>query len=365
MQSHEVLSRKRKETRIGRIGICNAKRLVMTDFTTTSDSNSLLPYPLCAKPGSISDHLYDDFDRQSERLSGYNQEYFQLSKGQFRGRFLSVEFGSTVSFHLEVANQKLQQLVGFPSDKIALGLVFSNGGAFHVNGMEMTTRDIMVCRPGGEMNMISPCGGTIMAICFPKAGLENHSVGEGFLKPSENLPSSVSLFDMPDLAHRLREDALAAIESIQRAEEGMLNHDIEVIGRTFLSCILGQIELHLSSTIPGVARSRCYDYDVFKSIHGVLSSSGSPLDYSTLMKTTDLSKRTLQLAVSKYVDMTPTQYSRALRPNMARRVLTRGLKANETIGDVAQHHGFFGWSRFTKHYQELFGELPSEARQGS
>lgn len=59
----------------------------------------------------IVDDVYDDFERQAERLTGHDQSYIQLTPGAYSGRFLSCAFGPFVSVHFEQANQALEQEV--------------------------------------------------------------------------------------------------------------------------------------------------------------------------------------------------------------------------------------------------------------
>lgn len=74
------------------------------------------------------------------------------------------------------------------------------------------------------------------------------------------------------------------------------------------------------------------------------------------------SRRTLENVFKTNVNMGPATYARIMRLNSARQKLLDGSRVNDSIGDIAAEEGFWEWSRFSKYYHKLFGELPSETR---
>lgn len=70
-----------------------------------------------------------------------------------------------------------------------------------------------------------------------------------------------------------------------------------------------------------------------------------------------VSRRTLQYSFETVVGMSPSNYMRSVRLNVARRSLM--TKPNEKIQGLALDAGFSHLGRFSKYYQEFFGELPS------
>lgn len=77
---------------------------------------------------------------------------------------------------------------------------------------------------------------------------------------------------------------------------------------------------------------------------------------------TQSSRRTLETAFKSNVNMGPATYARVMRLNSARQKLLDGERLSDSIGDIAAEEGFWEWSRFSKYYHKLFGELPSETR---
>lgn len=71
-----------------------------------------------------------------------------------------------------------------------------------------------------------------------------------------------------------------------------------------------------------------------------------------------ISRRTLQYSFEDILGMTPLNYLRSVRLNTARKLLMSSPK--DTIQGAAMDSGFSHLGRFSKYYQDFFGELPSE-----
>ncbi|MBK5437569.1 AraC family transcriptional regulator [Pseudomonas sp. TH32] len=71
-----------------------------------------------------------------------------------------------------------------------------------------------------------------------------------------------------------------------------------------------------------------------------------------------ISRRTLQYSFEDVLGMTPLNYLRSVRLNMARKLLMSSPQ--DTIQGAALDSGFSHLGRFSKYYQDFFGELPSE-----
>lgn len=71
-----------------------------------------------------------------------------------------------------------------------------------------------------------------------------------------------------------------------------------------------------------------------------------------------ISRRTLQYSFEDVLGMTPLNYLRSVRLNTARKLLMRSPL--EPVQGAALDAGFSHLGRFSKYYQEFFGELPSQ-----
>ncbi|MNC05818.1 transcriptional regulator EutR [compost metagenome] len=71
-----------------------------------------------------------------------------------------------------------------------------------------------------------------------------------------------------------------------------------------------------------------------------------------------VSRRTLQYSFESIMGMSPSNYIRIVRLNVARKLLL--LSPSERIQGAAMDAGFNHLGRFSKYYHEFYGELPSE-----
>lgn len=114
---------------------------------------------------SRSNMEFDDFDAQSEHLSGHGQEYIKLSTGPFRGRVASTFLDSGVAVHHETVNCAMHQRLGCPQGRIELGVSLGRTPVA-VNGIELGGNDVVVARPGAELERdVPPERGRIPCAC--------------------------------------------------------------------------------------------------------------------------------------------------------------------------------------------------------
>lgn len=83
-----------------------------------------------------------------------------------------------------------------------------------------------------------------------------------------------------------------------------------------------------------------------------------PISVADLVKVSDSSRRSLESGFRTYLNTTPAKYILCHKLKGVRDLLLSN--AEITVGDAAYAFGFQHLSHFTRHYQEAFGELPSE-----
>lgn len=323
--------------------------------------------PFCTKGTQnplVENQHFADFEMQSEHRSYCDLLYNQLTCGEYEGNIFQVGKGRPLCFVVEESSQKLQQHVGMKDKDLVIAIPMRPGNQFVVNDQRGFADDIMIARPGGDINMISPVNGALLTIGIKVTNLELLAAFEGVeCLLSKNL-GDVSVYRAASMAKRIKEDALSAMNMLSSTHVYRDQNAIERIETAALNSILGQLQLYMPVLIGNSAKRMQPFYDIFSQVQKAVEASGqSPVDYKFLTEVTGYSKRTLQHAFNNYVEMTPIQYSRAVRLNIARRRLLHDLKMAETIGDVADASGFCGWSKFTQRYAELFGERPSETRK--
>lgn len=75
-----------------------------------------------------------------------------------------------------------------------------------------------------------------------------------------------------------------------------------------------------------------------------------------------VTERTLERLFRKELGLSPTEYSRILRLDGARKVLTNEA-FNKFVTEAALEYGFQHFGRFSKNFRQHFGLLPSELKR--
>ena len=316
----------------------------------------------CARdaiPLHYVDRRFDDFDAQSEQLTGHDQEYIQMSSGAFRGRFVSAFLGDGVSLHLESANRALAQRVGCPQELISLGLVVDGDQDFEANGTALGQDQVLITKPGRELSLNSPADGSILAICIDQATL-GRAAADDIPRRLDPDIGGIEVFDAPRLAAQIRASATALLHVVRSATE--TDPPLQAAG-PLVATIAAQFALQAAMEHPRGGAVGSESYRTFVETRDLmLTEAMTEFDYAALCSATRRSKRSIQLAFARHARTTPSHYFRAAKLADARRALLSDSGEEASIGDIAARRGFWSWSRFTQLYKTQFGELPSETR---
>ena len=319
-------------------------------------------YGFCETSDALSDRLFDDFDHQSEQFTGHDQSYLQLTPGSFRGRFLSAFLGEDVAIHMEFCNQALEQEVCGSPDHFSFGVILSEPDPFFVKGREFSADEVFVLPPSGNLHLVSPLNGAIMAIAIRRdLLLRLFCLAAPILDWFENLGREVGFLRRGLLARRLREDAVAALEGISPFDRKVPS---TMVGLALANSVASKISLEWAGGWACEGMAGTLHYERFRKFRDRLFSEDAlPDSGAKLAKAFDVSKRSVEQAFAANVSMGPLTYLRVHRLHEVRRKLMDSGLSGSCIGDIAAEHGFWDWSRFSKHYRHQFGELPSATRQ--
>lgn len=298
---------------------------------------------------------YDDIDAQAAHFRGYGQEYQQLSRGPFEGRFSTFEFGTDLSVHFERANRELAQSASTPAGRFGACLLDAASPFCALNASTVTPDDIVVC--ASERSLEGKTAGGISMFCLdlsarllPDEGAQMHCAG---------------VLRDPALAAQMREllntglEAFSALGSPSGFAASARGFAASLADLLWLATVRPQPdELHAERA--ATARKlrmfrRARDY-----MHHALAD-GIPI--TEVCREVGISRRSLEGTFRSVVGVSPAHYVRALQLNRIRRDLLSRESAELSIGVIAARHGIWHWSRMALHYRALFGELPSVTRR--
>ena len=306
-----------------------------------------------------SDREFDHFDAQSEQVVDYRHRYVKTSTGRFRGRRTVAHVGRNVLIHLQSVNSAMSLGVTCPEKVLGLGVSMGPPGSA-INGIQLDRSDLVITRPGSELELTFPAKGATLLTLAVEQGLVESLIsteaGREHLCPERG---GVSVVRTAWVAGALETGALGLLRACDRAPGARLP------ASTATALVAGIVAAFDLQAGLGAARDRSRGkrgFATFADARDVLAAM-QEFNYEALTVATGRSPRSIQLAFSQYARTTPLRYFRALKLQRVREVLlTDSGDRRETIGDIAAAHGFSSWSRFTQLYRLQFGEAPSQTR---
>lgn len=313
--------------------------------------NDCVSHPV---PGAwLSRHAFADADEQAAALQGWNQTYLQLTRGAFGGEMRQMEFAGMRLF-VETLRESVYQTGRITGGALALGLplrlegesVFCgapcDAAALHVfsgaAGFEFRSsrRHVML---GLELDEAAwrrciehdPASGQQASI-GPEAGLHRHDAAEltslkqALVMLLGNVEAHPGIFASPAVQARVLDNVLDQVGNL-------------------LACPAPAGNAHSHWAVTQRAR------DI---IHAQLDNPPTVL---ALCEQLGVSRRTLQNCFQTVLGVSPLSYLRAVRLNAAR----QALKTAPSVTAAATDLGFWHFGHFAHDYQQMFGELPSEA----
>lgn len=294
-----------------------------------------------------------------EHANGFDDwvdnRYHQLErKAHFHGSILDYAFQDKVRITKEIIDTPLIEQIGrVPSDKvlflniqsdtdILLNGRFVNSGTFHVSS-------------GRPIHAVAKSPIRCFIITIDKDFFFNSMAHESKIQsarlPFETYvtPSNGSVTDFEHFASEHFFDGNSGISS-----ESQVQHSFQKIIGSISEIMLATNDHATSSLSPS---TRAYIVDkscefFFKNFHN------EDLGVLELCNHLRVSRRTLQYSFESIMGISPSNYIRNVRLNVARKLLL--LSPTEKIQGAALDAGFSHLGRFSKYYHDFFGELPSE-----
>jgi AraC family ethanolamine operon transcriptional activator len=303
----------------------------------------------------ISGGHFNDVDAQAAQLHGYGQQYLQLSRGPFEGRFSSLIFGDDLGLHFEKANRVLAQSASTPPGRYAACLLSETSPPCAMNAGTFSQNHVALC-PATQCLEGTTAEG--VSLCCVDVSCE-------LLSDGAHNSQTARVHSDPARSRQLRELILSGVAAFSTLQS-LSSYPAAVKGfKSSLADLLCQIAAQSTERDVGTpnphatARTvhvfrRARDY-----IHDGLADG---ISIVALCRDIGVSRRSLEYVFRSVVGMGPGNYVRALQLNHVRRDLVSGASGDTSIGVIAAQRGIWHWSRFSQHYRLLFGELPSQTR---
>lgn len=326
-------------------------------------------------PEAIDYHVRRSADvhEHANHISGWRQDYDQLSGGRFEGsvRELCLQGPRLQVFHEFTGQQISQRCEPWPGS-IWFGIPDGQGeGPLHFSGRvqgegESRSRAMMAARASEGVVLRTPrrfgIYGVVLDEQWLDACLEGRSLGPAL--PGRVGARAVAL---EPRRHAALCRTLESMLSLGVSGEAALPWGRRAL-RQLVDRLLGLLGERDGRTVPECQRAD----DVQRQLALVMAARNlaadpfnSGLSVEDLCQRLHLTPRTLHNHFQRTVGESPAEFLRAVRLNACRRRLRSSERGPVRVQDVAAQWGFFHMGRFSQQYKAMFGEAPSQTVRGA
>lgn len=295
-----------------------------------------------------------DFDEQATFLNKWNQDYTQISAGNFAGFVSEVHFDE-LSLYWEYTSQSLYQQGHLDDETIAIGVPLSNldNGLFCGAACEQNAIHVYSGKQGFEF--ISPQHLMIGLIVINRDMLFRLlSADDQYflnLKCKQAHITRIPYSAYINLVHFLK-STFQSLKSHSALANNRLFIDEVTANAIQLVC-----ESLLNKEQAPVDSMRHKSWEVLAVTREMINKrQDNPISVAELCESLDMSRRSLQYHFEQALHTSPIAFLRAERLNGVRHM----LKTVNSVTEAATHWGFWHFGHFSQEYKKMFGELPSE-----
>lgn len=302
----------------------------------------------------------EDVDAHAANLGKWDQNYDQISAGNFQGTLAEVWIGDMQIFRevtTQVVVERGQAWAG--ARLFGIPMAMTGNGTFcdrplHADGL------LFSFGPGSEFSLQTPKEFDVVGIAIreqdyqrvvaalAERGVRRLMADEPVMMRCQSGLAELRLF-------------LNSLFEVLDENPAMLSHPM--VQKTVRSALMGHLcdAIQTASEMPdppGTYQARKAIVDEARTY--VLSHLYDTVTIADLCTALNTSRRTIQYCFQDVLNTNPVQYLRAIRLNSARRELRDANPATTQVQDIAARWGFWHLSHFASDYRAMFGELPSD-----
>ena len=289
-------------------------------------------------------------------LTGWHQNYDQLSKGKFSGRITEALIGDVQLFEEQTSQAVFENGPG-RAGVVALGVFSSLEGQARWRGHEVGIDHVTALSDHAGLELCTPPNCTMLSITVP-VGLVTAGEEPAGKDADQLLLNAANHIHSPALASLVRQRLGTALRTMALHPHPFAQAEAR---DQLVSGLVGLVDGYLCLATAGGGRP-----DAKKALHIVArareyieANTERPITVLELCARTRTARRTLQDCFTQVTGMSPAAYLKAIRLNGFHRSLKHAAGAG-TIADIAATWGFWHMSQLSLDYKRLFGELPSE-----
>jgi AraC family ethanolamine operon transcriptional activator len=222
---------------------------------------------------------------------------------------------------------------------------------------------VVTLDPGQEGDHLSADDYWMVGLTVDGALFRECAAVLGGFDPEERLVGRLAVSSSPADCRALTTHLMELLDLVEARPE--LFAQPETRQAVELECVRRVVAVIAQST--GDDRTACWSSErerlVRRADDSLRASRGGPLSLLELCRELAVSERTLHYAFQQVRGLSPMAYCRALRLNAVRQEL-KAAPDTATVQAIAKRWGFGHPGEFAAAYRRLFGELPSQTRNG-
>ena len=299
----------------------------------------------------FAQHFTHDFDEQASFLRGWQQDYAQISMGEFTGSINECHWGD-LSVFWEYTSHTLEQRGCIDADVVAMGVPLGVIDQGFFCGVPCSAQTVHLYSGSSGFEFISPKSLTMGLLVLNRTRLMAPLSAEDqhFLNMQSQysgvLPvSAVAFKTLVTFFHSVAQLLLCPPEATEllRLREFLVMQITDVVVEILLNRVQSPPEPHKT-------------WQVVRDVRALIHErQGQPVNVSQLCEHLEMSRRSLQYHFEQALHMNPLAYLRAERLNGVHRM----LQTANSVTEAATHWGFWHFGHFSQAYKEMFGEMPS------
>jgi len=298
---------------------------------------------------------FNNPDEMSEYGIKWKQEYFQISRGNFKG---SINAAHTANIQIikVIWSPGIFVAGDIPEGSIVFGvsLTGSNQPVFHSDYLQ--ANEVAVLQQGDEIDFMSKYPHEMLVVTVDK-NIFNRFSTNLLGKESDSINYSNYKLNLKGKSYRQ--------ELVNRWSDMLnlaLTSNENLIDANFANTFEEEL---ISSVLTSSGASENYVTRIerhraaIKAREFILENNDKLLTIFDICEVAGTTERTLHLGFKELYGVTPKAFLNCIRLNYARKELQQS-NPDTTVTSIAYKWKFYHLSRFAKQYFNMFGEYPSD-----
>lgn len=305
---------------------------------------------------------FADWDFYNQKIIGWPSYFWKNSLGKIKLLYQEINFKFLAIFY-DIYNQGFLTSGVIPDNWICfyipLETLSQNLGIFCANRVD--TNSLLIARSNSQYDAFIPQPIAVFSLLINPENFKSYTESTLQVPLNELIPKNVSHLKVPPVLFmsfkKFLKDLCAEIELNYQALAKTPSRQA-IIQESVLAQL---IEILSSSQTEIIPKTQNSSYVLTKLARKFIESHYErPLTIKEVCQAVGANERTLRYSFKAIFGLSPKQYLRIHRLNLAHQQLLRGNSTSKSVTDIAFDSGCWHLGRFSRDYKELFEEMPVE-----